>query len=415
MIVRHQRPSSSAKGFRPLAHYIRGRANDSRATWFHAENLPGVSNEGDLELACALVDAIQVQNTRAGNDRTYHMVISFHPDDRKLDTNELRHVVEELVDVLGFSEHQHIAVRHNDKAHEHVHVAINKIHPETLRIHAPAWDHRKLFTKARSLETELELTPLRVSTRERDSMPQRAADCEAHQGIESFARWARKTLGPALHAAEARSWDEVHDVCARHGVALRLHGNGLVFEDVEDSVRVKASLVGREFSKPQLGRRLGDFQPPSSHHRAAAAHPLRRYSPVPARVPQSLWHEYAKSLEQSRLQREQGWKAYREMADRAWQQMNTKYRRRYGVMSALPISGADKKQVGNQLSLQRSIAKQNLKAKLARERKAIQKTPHPGTWRHFVASRASEGDARAIRVLQRAGRRRDGRSLGRER
>ena len=46
---------------------------------------------------------------------------------------------------LGFSEHQYIAARHNDKDHEHVHVAINKIHPDTIRIHSPAWDHQKLF------------------------------------------------------------------------------------------------------------------------------------------------------------------------------------------------------------------------------------------------------------------------------
>ncbi len=44
---------------------------------------------------------------------------------------ELRHVVENLVDTLGFADHQYIAARHDDKDHEHVHVAINKIHPET--------------------------------------------------------------------------------------------------------------------------------------------------------------------------------------------------------------------------------------------------------------------------------------------
>ena len=30
----------------------------------------------------------------------------------------------------------------------------------------------------------------------------------------------------------------------------------------------------------------------------------------------------------------------------------------------------------------------------------IQKTPHPGTWRHFVATRAAERDARAIQLLK---------------
>jgi hypothetical protein len=38
--------------------------------------------------------------------------------------------------------------------------------------------------------------------------------------------------------------------------------------------------------------------------------------------------------------------------------------------------------------------------------KAIQKTWHPGTWRHFVASRAARRDARAIRLLGRRERER---------
>ena len=172
VIVRHQRASASNKGFRQLARYIRGRSDKPRATWFLAANLPGVTGPRDLELACRLVEAVHAQNTRAGNNRTYHMVISLHPEDRSLDGNELRRVVENLVETLGFTGHQYIAARHNDKDHEHVHVAINKIHPETFRIHSPAWDHQKLFTAGRVLELELGLTPLRSRVRNREKVPQ---------------------------------------------------------------------------------------------------------------------------------------------------------------------------------------------------------------------------------------------------
>jgi hypothetical protein len=141
VIVRHQRESVSNKGFRHLARYIQGRGAEPRATWFHAANLPAVRGKDDLELACKLVDAVQAQNTRAGSKRTYHLVISIHADDRRLERKEL--------------EHQYIAVRHNDTDQEHIHVAINKIHPETFRIHSPAGDHQKLFTGARALEREL--------------------------------------------------------------------------------------------------------------------------------------------------------------------------------------------------------------------------------------------------------------------
>ena len=198
VIVRHQRASSSHRGFRQLARYIRGRSAKPRTTWFLAANLPGVTTTNDLELACRLVEAVDAQNTRAGSDRIYHMVISLHPEDRSLDRKELRHVVETLVDALGFSDHQYIAARHNDKDHEHIHVAIHKIQPETFRIHSPAWGHQELFTAGRALEAELGLTPLRSRAPAQEKLPERATDCEAHQGIETFARCAQKTLSPAL-------------------------------------------------------------------------------------------------------------------------------------------------------------------------------------------------------------------------
>ena len=414
MIVRHQRESVANRGFRHLARYIRGRDTKPRATWFHAANLPGVSGKDDLELACKLVDAVQAQNTRAGSKRTYHFVISLHSDDRRLERKELQRVVGCLVDTLGFSEHQYIAVRHNDTDHEHIHVAINKIHPETFRIHSPAWDHQKLFTVGRALEVELGLTPLQSRVRDREKVPQRAADHEAHHGIDSFARWARKRLGPALGARELRSWDDVHKVCAGLGVVLRPHGNGLVFEDAEQDMRVKASFVGRELSKPRLCQRFGAFQPAPAHQLETARTATRRYSPAPPIAPQGLWKEYEQSLIQARTQRQEAWDSYRHAAARERQELKQKYRRQRNVINALPVSARDRGQLVRQLALRQTMETRALRRKLAIQRKVIQKTWHPGTWRHFVAGRAAQRDARAIRLRKRRERERGRSSEERE-
>jgi hypothetical protein len=285
-------------------------------------------------------------------------------------------------------------------------VAIHKIHPETFRIHSPAWDHQKLFAAGRALEVELGLTPLQSRVRDREKVPQRAADYEAHHGIDSFARWARKRLGPALQAGELRSWDELHQVCARLGVVLRPRGNGLVFEDVEQGIRVKASFVDRQLSKPRLCQRLGAFEPASAHQLEATRRAILRYSPVPAIVPQSLWKEYEQSLGHARLERKHSWSGYRHIATSERRRLKRKYRRQRAFIAALPISGADKKRLSQQLSLRLAIDRRALKHKLTRQRVAIDKTTHPGTWRHFVASRARDGDARAIRLLLRQGRQR---------
>ena len=306
-----------------------------------------------------------------------------------------------------------LSARHNDKDHEHIHVAINKIHPESFRMHSPAWDHQKLFTAGRALEAELGLTPLQLRTRERDDLPQRAADYEAQQGVESFARWARDHLRPALRATELHSWDDVHRTCARFGVVLRAHGNGLVFEDWERRTRVKASSVGREFSKSRLCERFGNFESVSADHLKACRRAPHRYAPRPHKVPESLWVEYAQCLVQARLHRQNAWSDYRKRATAERQRLKEKYRNQRRFVAALPVSGPDRKRLFKQLAQRRTIDSWLLRRKLAKQRRLIQKTPHPGTWRHFVARCAARGDARAIRVVRRPERERSGWDLGR--
>ncbi|RLB48503.1 MAG: hypothetical protein DRH23_08555 [Deltaproteobacteria bacterium] len=170
--------------------------------------------------------------------------------------------------------------RHNDSHYSTTSFSLRR----RLRRPRPS-DHQKLFTAGRALETELGLRPQRLRARERDDLPQRAADYEAQQGVDSFARWARKTLSPALRATEMHSWDELHRTCGHFGVILRLHGNGLVFEDAERGIRVKASSVGRELSKPRLCKRLA--------HRVGVARGLHKAKGAACR-----WHDaYAHLLE----------------------------------------------------------------------------------------------------------------------
>jgi hypothetical protein len=260
------------------------------------------------------------------------------------------------------------------KGREHIHVAINKIHPESFRIHSPAWDHQKLFTAGRVLEAELGLRPLRSRAREGNELPQRAADYEAQQGVDSFARWARETLAPALRAIEIVSWDDMHRTCGRFGVLLRSHGNGPVFEDVARSIRVKASSVSRELSKPRLCKRLGDFQAASSQHLEAARRTAHRYSPMPRSVSQSLWKDYTQSLEQGRLERERAWNAYRQIATRERRGLKERYRQQRRILAILPVSGHDRQCLSKQLALRQAIEARALRRRLAAQRKAVQKS-----------------------------------------
>ena len=95
----------------------------------------------DLPLALREIAATQQLNTRAQSDRTYHLLISFrageHPDAHTLKAVEQRFCAE-----LGYGDHQRISVVHRDTDNVHIHIAINKIHPENLTIHDPKADYR---------------------------------------------------------------------------------------------------------------------------------------------------------------------------------------------------------------------------------------------------------------------------------
>ena len=168
-----------------VPYMLRGKGEE-RCTWYLAGNLEGLDRQEDAELAVEVMEVLQKGNVRAKGNKTYHLVISFHPEDRRLAPAELEDVVRRAVGAAGLGEHQYIAVRHSEQEHEHLHVAVNKIHPETLKIHHPYKAIPAFQALASILEQELGLH--RVDRTRSRSQSHRARDFEAHRGIESFSR-----------------------------------------------------------------------------------------------------------------------------------------------------------------------------------------------------------------------------------
>ena len=180
----------------------------------------------------------------------------------------------------------------------------------------------------------------------------------------------------------------------------------------ERGIRVKASAVGRELSKPRLCKRFGDFEPACASHVDESHRAPHRYAPMPRAVPESLWSEYTRALARARGQRQDAWRADRKTASRERQRLKDKYRLQRHLLAALPVSSQDRRRLLKQLTQRHAIESRLLRRKLAKQRRLIQQAPHPGTWRHFVASRAGR-DNRAIRHLQRRQREQGGWDRGR--
>ncbi len=146
--------TSSGQRFAALAHYLlHGRSGEEseRVAWTAGRNL----GTDDPDVAAALM-----QNTAARNERVespvYHLTISFDPND-PITPEQMQVVVDRVLRDLGLAEHQAVLVAHQDRAHPHVHLMINRVHPET----GVAWDRwqdqPRIQRALRELERELGL------------------------------------------------------------------------------------------------------------------------------------------------------------------------------------------------------------------------------------------------------------------
>jgi len=381
---------------RLVPYMLRGKSEE-RCTWYMAGNLPGLHRREDAGLAVDVMELLQDGNRRAKGNKAYHLVISFHPNDRSLTPAELQDVVRRTVDAAGLGEHQYIAVRHSEQEHEHLHVAVNQIHPETLKIHHPYKAIPAYQALARILEEELELH--RVDRVKGHAQSHRARDFEAHQGLESFSGWARRTIGNATELDRIGSWEHLHQELKRFGVRLVRRGNGLAVVDASrPKLACKASALGRRWSKERLCERYGEFVPGPSSAQVAR----KRVDPYVERPLQSrddgLWFEYQDTLCAARTRRAEQREALTRKVDDAGTTHRRQFKLRHHAIAAMPIPPQEKRKHYKTLSLQRKAAERSLKAKI-RGWRTMSVGTHPGSWKQFLAAQAARGDRRAIRRL----------------
>lgn len=395
--------------FRGLVRYMLRGKGEERCTWYMAENLPGLERREDAQTAIKVVEAYQRRNTRAKSDKTYHLVISLHPDDRPLNEEELERVVRRAVAAAGLEEHPFIAVRHSDQEHEHVHVAVSKIHPRTLKIHHPWKDIARFKELASELEQELDLHRVdRSKDKNRSTRSHASRDFEASRGEESFERWAQRSIGQRVDLDGIESWEELHARLAAYGVRLVPRGNGLALSDgTREGLHCKASALGRSWSKPRLAARYGEFVPGPSREEIAG-HRHERYEPKPLAPlrEDGLWLEYQQVREQARQLRAKSQREFGRALKRERDAQRSRFKLRHHMIQSLPIGNKDKRTLYKAMSVERAAAESSRRTKTRRAATHLPRTP---TWKEFLVQRAENGDPRAVRRLARG---RDRRTIG---
>ena len=286
--------ASKTVRIRALAGYIRAPETESateKCLYAGARGFLCDVPEAQTEEMLALA-----RDAPRSRDPIVHYVLSWHEDEEPTPEQ-----VEELVDLLlgelDVAEHQVLYGLHADTDNTHLHVMLNRVHPDTLKAveinggfdikalhracarieHVQGWRAERnacyRVNAANAIERSAPAAPERMAR-----PPQRLVDQEHRSGERSAARIAIEEAAPLIEAA--RSWEALHEALARRDMRYVRAGSGAAVQVGE--VFVKASTVSRKATLRRLEdrKRLGPYQAPAVAAHAPGA--SRARAPGPA-------------------------------------------------------------------------------------------------------------------------------------
>jgi hypothetical protein len=290
---------SKATQVRALADYIAGPhagGDGEKVEHRGGLNFLNIDHDGQVE---EMIDLAEL--ARRSPQPVQHWIMSWregeHPTPVQVDQ-----AVEVFLSEMGLARHQVIYALHRDTDNSHVHIAVNRVHPETERLvtvngrfdrevahravarieHIQGWtsEDRALYGVDEDGRTE------RSRPRdERERRPSaRARDLEERTGGRSAERLAIEEAAPAIR--RARSWREMHRVLAEVGMHFERKGSGAILWIGDQPV--KASSAGRDCSMSALEKRLGEFE--ASREAAREVSRARAPDPIMPRAPG--WQQY---------------------------------------------------------------------------------------------------------------------------
>jgi len=397
MIGKHISCKPENDDYGGLARYIADAGHDGEkclVSWS-----AGCWSGDDYDMGILEAEAVQDLNTRSAREKTYHLLISFRPEDEaKLTPEAFRAIEERFAQALGFSEHQRHCGVHKNTNNLHLHIAYNMIHPERLTRHDPFMDYKALSDTCRKLEQEYGLSVDNGMEKARaDRLSEKAAAIEAQTGQESFESYAKRHKAHILKALEAsQGWRAFHEALRAVGMEAKPHGNGLVVKNLYGDHAAKASAVDRSLSMKKLEGRFGRFQP---YRSLRPVQELARYRAVPLhRSPErgELFAKYRQGIENRKVRLE----AVKEQENAAFAAIRKQWADKRAEIERMDIAKRNRR---NLLALVRkheaeAIAKARLA--LSPDRETVRRDIPFSSWSGFLRHEAGQGNEIALAVLR---------------
>lgn len=356
-----------------------------------------------LATAAAEMDAVAVQNTRV-KDALYHAIRA-----------------------VGMGEHQYVFAIHRDTGNVHLHIAVNRVHPDTFKAVYPDRDYYKLDYAMRELELRfgwkhdpgpyavhqrggkpvIDWTSNRPNTK--GKIPTAARDMEVHADHESLFSYARAAPLVTIKAAlenPALTWSQLHQALAKHGLEIREKGQGFAIYDRLDPLTtpIKASDMHEQLSKSRLVKRLGPFEAPLPPVPAEAHYdkyrPPKR-DPHMREVRREVRAKGRKSLRERYVRYRHAF-IYRRLDPAGvrarFQTLRDEARKRRSIVRSSIPEAAQRRLLYSVIAFETMVAKDRLKREVRVERASLHADPTNRrlNYRQWVAQQAMGGDEAAI-------------------
>lgn len=257
----------AGRGFRGLVNYLlygsrRSGSAMSRPAWTSTNNLI-IDDPDQVPDLMRMTAAKSVRVVRP----VYHFVISWHASERPT-PDAMRKVADRACRDLSLDEHQQLFIAHHDTRHPHVHVVVNRVHPETGVAWSTSHDYRRLEQSIARQASEMGFVrvPGRHNARhDGATLPRRARD-GAYQrarrvgSLPARSRWPDsriEALRPMLRPLfeRSQSWAELTGGLAARHLDLIPKGQGLVIADTNGEM--KLSDLGAGIRRATLEQRFG--------------------------------------------------------------------------------------------------------------------------------------------------------------
>ena len=209
--------------------------SSDRVAWTETRNL--AMNDPDMASRVMAATAMnaekmkQQSGIRAGRkstDSVMHYSLAWHPDEAgSISREDMLSAVDQTLKALGAEDRQALIVAHTDEKHPHVHVMLNRVHPDTgrmlsssnTRIKLDKWanDYRKArgeehFCPNRAKKWEAIEAKEKFVIDKRERIHTKAADREALNADDPEARRVKQ----AERAANARVMTATNETNERH-------------------------------------------------------------------------------------------------------------------------------------------------------------------------------------------------------